>query len=144
MGIRIIARVRPQQKHELNQDVILSTISNGGNSVVKVLNPKKESELYSFQFSGVYDCSSTQQEIFDNESMFISMILDKTYRWLIDRLQQFLPQLSSCSMASTSQSLPMALPVPERLIQCAEESLWLIEASFHGYYRASIVEVERS
>lgn len=71
MGIRVVARIRPQQRHELDKDVIVSAASDNDTSahptVVKVPNPKNESEDFSFQFSSVYEQSSNQQEIFDNE-----------------------------------------------------------------------------
>ena len=68
MSIRVVARVRPQQKNELEKDFIISIESSGDASLVKVPNPKKESELYAFQFSGVYGQQASQQEIFDHES----------------------------------------------------------------------------
>jgi len=70
MGIRVVARIRPQQRHELDKDVIVSAASDDTAvhpTVVKVPNPKNESEDFSFQFSSVYDGDSNQQEIFDNE-----------------------------------------------------------------------------
>ena len=72
MGIRVIARIRPQQQHELGKDVIVSTASNTESAsdqptLVKIPNPKNESEDFTFQFSGVYDHTATQQQIFDNE-----------------------------------------------------------------------------
>ena len=68
MGIRVVARVRPQQNSELQQDVIVSTVDNSSAPLVKIPNPKNENETYVFQFSGVYDQGATQQEIFDHES----------------------------------------------------------------------------
>ncbi|KAL9102288.1 MAG: hypothetical protein Q9163_002557 [Psora crenata] len=67
MGIRVVARVRPQQKKELGEDAIVTTTNGGERSLVKIPNPKNESEAFSFQFSGVYDHTSTQQELFDHE-----------------------------------------------------------------------------
>ena len=71
MGIRVVARIRPQQRHELEKDVIVSTASENDTSphptILKIPNPKNEGEDFSFQFSSVYDQTSTQQEIFDNE-----------------------------------------------------------------------------
>ncbi|KAL9595451.1 MAG: hypothetical protein Q9219_006442 [cf. Caloplaca sp. 3 TL-2023] len=40
---------------------------NSKPNLVRIPNFKNENELYSFQFSSVYDGSSTQQSIFDNE-----------------------------------------------------------------------------
>lgn len=70
MGIRVVARVRPQQSHELGKDVIVSTASNTDSeqpTLVKIPNPKNGSEDFTFQFSSVYDQNATQQQIFDNE-----------------------------------------------------------------------------
>ena len=71
MGIRVVARIRPQQKSELDKDIIVSAVNDNDTSahpsIVKVPNPKNQNEDYSFQFSSVYDQPSTQQEIFDNE-----------------------------------------------------------------------------
>lgn len=67
MGIRVVAGIRPQQSHELGKDVIVSTASNA--TLVKIPNPKNESEDFTFQFSSVYDHTATQQQIFDNEGL---------------------------------------------------------------------------
>ena len=66
MSIRVVARIRPQQKEELEKDVILSI--NKTEHVVKIPNPKKESELYCFQFSKCYDHNDSQQDVFEGES----------------------------------------------------------------------------
>ena len=72
MGIRVVARIRPQQKNELGKDVIVSTGSNGDASslpnLVKIPNPKNEAEAFAFQFSSVYDSEASQQDIFNHES----------------------------------------------------------------------------
>ena len=60
--------MRPQHKNELEKDVIVSTTSDASGAIVKVPNPKKESETYAFQFSGAYDQTATQQEIYEHES----------------------------------------------------------------------------
>lgn len=71
MAIRVVARIRPQQQIELEKDVIVSAISSNDASkqptLVRIPNPKNESEAFTFQFSAVYDHLATQQEIFDNE-----------------------------------------------------------------------------
>lgn len=50
MAIRVVARIRPQQSHELEKDVIVSTASNHRNepTFVKVPNPKNEGEVRLF------------------------------------------------------------------------------------------------
>lgn len=70
MAIRVVARIRPQQQIELEKDVIVSAISNDASkqpTLVRIPNPKNESEAFTFQFSAVYDKLATQQGIFDNE-----------------------------------------------------------------------------
>lgn len=68
MAIRVVARIRPQQQNELTKDVIVSTDTSDQPTIIKVPNPKNESEEYTFQFSSVYNYLATQQQIFDNES----------------------------------------------------------------------------
>ena len=80
MGIRVIARIRPQQQHELGKDVIVSTASSTESTsdqptLVKIPNPKNESEDFTFQFSGVYGHTATQQQIFDNEGQRLTSAL---------------------------------------------------------------------
>ena len=72
MTIRVVARIRPAQKHELEKDTIVKAASIGDDAptLVKVPNPKSEHELFTFQFSSVYDEAAEQQTIFDAESMF--------------------------------------------------------------------------
>ena len=79
-GIRVVARVRPQHKNELEKDVIVSTANNDSGATVKIPNPKKESETYAFQFGGAYDQTATQQEIYEHESKRLS-----TLRFLLAR-----------------------------------------------------------
>jgi hypothetical protein len=80
MAIRVVARIRPRNDSELNQDVIVTAAtavpSTEGNhslnatsppTLVKIPSPKNENETFAFQFSGVYDESATQQAIFDHE-----------------------------------------------------------------------------
>ncbi|KAL8925180.1 MAG: hypothetical protein Q9208_003685 [Pyrenodesmia sp. 3 TL-2023] len=71
-GIRVVARIRPQQATEFERDCIVSAAKNDDEAssqpnVVRIPSFKNEHEVYSFQFSSVYDQTSTQQTIFDNE-----------------------------------------------------------------------------
>lgn len=36
-------------------------------NIVRIPNPKNESEEFSFTFNGVYDMETTQEELFTNE-----------------------------------------------------------------------------
>lgn len=75
-GIRVVARIRPQQTSELEKDCIVSATGPDGDAssqptVVRIPSFKNENEVFSFQFSSVYDQASTQQAIFDNESRWL-------------------------------------------------------------------------
>lgn len=72
-GIRVVARIRPQQSTEFERDCIVSAARSDGDTssqpnLIRIPSFKNGNEVYSFQFSSVYDQSSTQQTIFDNES----------------------------------------------------------------------------
>ena len=71
MSIRVVARIRPQQQHELAKDTVIEVASKDGGSgpldAVKLENPKNPTESFTFGFSSVYDYNATQQLIFDNE-----------------------------------------------------------------------------
>lgn len=74
MSVRVVARIRPLLKAEIEKDQIL-TIHDGAEgkaAVVKLPNPKNLAEEYSFQFNSVYGQESSQQEIFDAEGMLES------------------------------------------------------------------------
>ncbi|KAL8673354.1 MAG: hypothetical protein Q9168_002233 [Polycauliona sp. 1 TL-2023] len=69
-GIRVVARIRPQNSSELEKDCIVSAAGSDGDAnstVVRIPSFKNANETFSFQFSSVYDQASTQQTIFDNE-----------------------------------------------------------------------------
>ena len=81
--VRVIARVRPLLKTEIEHDKIIETCSSptsaahkshsetgqpvGPSDTIKIPNPKNPGEKYSFQFQSVYDSEATQQEIFEKE-----------------------------------------------------------------------------
>lgn len=71
MAIRVIARIRPQHEKELDKEIIVSAIGNSSDSIhpteITLPNPRNEKEIFTFQFSSVYDHSATQQQLFDNE-----------------------------------------------------------------------------
>ncbi|TKA70658.1 hypothetical protein B0A55_08763 [Friedmanniomyces simplex] len=72
MSVRVVARIRPLLKAEIERDVIVDAASAPGEaeekkSVVRIPNPKKESEAFSFQFNSVYGQEATQAHLFDNE-----------------------------------------------------------------------------
>lgn len=72
MSVRVVARIRPLLKAELGKDVIVTAESAGSEidsspTVVRIPNPKNESESYTFQFNSVYEQEASQQQIFENE-----------------------------------------------------------------------------
>jgi hypothetical protein len=69
MSVRVVARVRPLLKSELEKDQIVSSHNgaHGTPTIVKIPNPKNLSEEYSFQFNSVYEQNSTQQELYEAE-----------------------------------------------------------------------------
>ncbi|KAK4991447.1 hypothetical protein LTR66_001783 [Elasticomyces elasticus] len=72
MSVRVVARIRPLLKLELERDVIVEAASSGNEplgspSVIRIPNPKSDTESFSFQFNSVYAQEATQQDIFDNE-----------------------------------------------------------------------------
>ncbi|KAL8909185.1 MAG: hypothetical protein Q9207_000359 [Kuettlingeria erythrocarpa] len=72
-GIRVVARIRPQQATEFERDCIVTAANSDDDdassqpNLVRIPSFKNEHEVYSFQFSSVYDQPSTQQTLFDNE-----------------------------------------------------------------------------
>lgn len=73
MSVRVVARIRPLLKQELEKDTIVeaaapsTTDADASPTIVRIPNPKNEAEAFSFQFNSVYDQQATQQLVFDNE-----------------------------------------------------------------------------
>lgn len=70
MSVRVVARIRPLLEKELDKDTIVrAECSQEGKpvNIVRIPNPKNESEEFSFTFNGVYDQETTQEELFTNE-----------------------------------------------------------------------------
>lgn len=70
MSVRVVARIRPLLDAEFEKDVIVHVDSKEGSkkpNIVKIPNPKNESEEFSFAFNGVYDQATTQDELFTAE-----------------------------------------------------------------------------
>lgn len=71
MSVRVVARIRPLLKHELDKDTIVTAETLEGDArpvVVRIPSPKNDAESFSFQFSSVYEQDATQQQLFDAES----------------------------------------------------------------------------
>ena len=65
-----MARIRPLLDKELDKDTIVrADCSQDGKpmNIVRIPNPKNESEEFSFAFNGVYDMRTTQEVLFTNE-----------------------------------------------------------------------------
>ncbi|KAJ4383356.1 hypothetical protein N0V86_001403 [Didymella sp. IMI 355093] len=70
MSVRVVARIRPLLKQELDKDTIVTAEALEGESaptVVRLPSPKNDAESFSFQFSSVYEQEATQQQLFDAE-----------------------------------------------------------------------------
>ncbi|KAG8162488.1 hypothetical protein KVR01_008253 [Diaporthe batatas] len=70
MSVRVVARIRPLLEGEADKDVIVRADCKDGSTkptVVKIPNPKNESEDFNFSFGGVYDQSATQEALFTAE-----------------------------------------------------------------------------
>ena len=66
----VVARLRPLLDKELDKDVIVKAEGSKDGRVtnmVRIPNPKNESEEFSFAFNGVYDMETTQEELFTSE-----------------------------------------------------------------------------
>ena len=74
MSVRVVARIRPLLKQEIDKDTIVTAETLDGETtpaVVRIPSPKNEAESFSFQFSSVYEQDATQQQLFDAESEFV-------------------------------------------------------------------------
>lgn len=70
MSVRVVARVRPLLKSELDKDVIVtvdSTEEGRAPNVVKIPSPKNAAEEFTFAFNSVYDQQTSQEELFSAE-----------------------------------------------------------------------------
>lgn len=73
MSVRVVARIRPLLKGELDRDIIVQGTSssdndsNGDTNIIRIPNPRNEGEDFSFQFNSVYNIQATQEDIFQNE-----------------------------------------------------------------------------
>ncbi|KAM0717941.1 hypothetical protein Q7P37_006273 [Cladosporium fusiforme] len=73
MSVRVVARIRPLLKAEIEKDVIVHAEHAAGaesadtKNVVKIPHPKQNGENYSFTFNSVYPQEATQAQVFDNE-----------------------------------------------------------------------------
>jgi DNA uptake protein ComE-like DNA-binding protein len=69
MSVRVVARIRPLLKQEIQKDIIVTTDPSEPqpSRTVRIPNPKNDAELYTFQFNSVYGHNATQQDLFDGE-----------------------------------------------------------------------------
>jgi hypothetical protein len=77
MSVRVVARIRPLLKAEIEKDIIVhaedapkAVDANGPKTVVRIPNPKNEGESFSFQFNSVYGSDATQAQLFDHEGVY--------------------------------------------------------------------------
>jgi hypothetical protein len=75
MSVRVVARIRPLLKAEIEKDIIVTATqcptasASSRPQVVRIPNPKNEAEMYSFHFNSVYGQETAQQELFENEGL---------------------------------------------------------------------------
>ncbi|POS83920.1 hypothetical protein EPUL_004281 [Erysiphe pulchra] len=70
MSVRVVARIRPLLGKEFDKEVIVRAESSQESkcqNVVRIPNPKKETEEFSFTFNAVYDAKASQEELFTSE-----------------------------------------------------------------------------
>lgn len=72
--VRVVARIRPfLGSKELEKDRIVygekSEESDTTLNVVRIPNPRNESEIFSFKFNAVYDMEASQEELFTQEGI---------------------------------------------------------------------------
>lgn len=70
MSVRVVARIRPLLDKELDKDTIVKADSvepGKPDTIIKIPNPRNESEEFSFAFNGVYDQSTSQETLFTAE-----------------------------------------------------------------------------
>lgn len=58
--VRIVARIRPLLKNELEKDIV---VSHDGNSIT-IPNPKNEKETFSFPFHAIHGMDADQAAVF--------------------------------------------------------------------------------
>ena len=68
MSVRVVARIRPLIKAEIEKDIIVTTDPINSSQILRIPNPKNEAELYTFQFNSVYDRAATQQAACDQSA----------------------------------------------------------------------------
>lgn len=85
MSVRVVARIRPLLKAEIEKDIIVHAAHGTGaesadtKTVVKIPNPKNFGENFSFQFNSVYPSEATQAQVFDNEGMCHASLLPQSW-----------------------------------------------------------------
>ncbi|KAH0599206.1 hypothetical protein MHUMG1_03323 [Metarhizium humberi] len=70
MSVRVVARIRPLLETELDKDIIVrpdGAEAGGPHTIVKIPNPKNQTEDFSFAFNAVYDQSTSQETLFTSE-----------------------------------------------------------------------------
>ena len=137
MTVRVVARIRPQQKQELEQESILATTGDSdtlSQQILRIPNPKNESEVFAFKFTSVYNQSATQQQIFDNEGK-LSCREEIVARNQEAKTLQFHQRSTTSLTDLTSHFSLMAAPELARPIRCEVERLWPNGGLYHDYFQ---------
>ena len=127
MSIRVVARIRPQQQHELAKDTVIEAASKDGDSgplnVVKLENPKNPTESFTFDFSSVYRITMRRN------SSYLTMKLHRAS--------------NICSMDSISPSSHTDRRGLAKHTLCAAARAWQTEAASLACYLAYIGDPAR-
>lgn len=132
MSVRVVARIRPLLKNELEKDTIVEAAAPSGDvsanpTLVRMPNPKNEAEAFSFQFNSVYDQQATQQQIFDDESKPRFLHTRPTRAVVLTKVQS-LRQSSISSKVWTSPCSHTESQEREKHTRCEEGNQWQKEA----------------
>lgn len=69
-NVRIIARIRPLLKNEIEKDIVVRTEG----TAISMPNPKNENENFTFPFNAVHDSESDQSQLFSEGTLFNSFM----------------------------------------------------------------------
>lgn len=68
--VRIIARVRPLLKGEIEKDIVVRTEG----TAISMPNPKNENENFTFPFNAVHDSESDQAQLFSEGELLMATL----------------------------------------------------------------------
>lgn len=133
MSVRVVARIRPLLKSELDKDVIVEVCPSSTTAdatCVRIPNPRNEAENFSFDFGNVYSDQATQQQIFDDEGAFETLNGIENVDMMLTCIDvlQLRQRSSTSSKASMSRSSLTESLERARHTRCAGARAWLSAA----------------